>query len=135
MRRLFLIGLTLIACCAAAGGLARFDYPITISAGSTNSSAEIFQDMDGYLRAIQTNAANASGTVTLTVAIVDNLGATVWSKASIAENAATFTVVGDGTTTFPVPIYSRGDWYVQITQSGSASPDVTHTVYLLVEED
>lgn len=116
--------------------LNRLAVPITVLDTADNGSFDL-GNISGYLRAIQLEAGNATGTVTHTVALLDNNDVVVWSKASLADNADSFALVEGSGDEINVPVVSssQNPWSIKLTQSGAQSgADVAHTVVLFIEE-
>jgi len=104
-------------------------HTVTVAELVDNGSDTI--NWSGLIYAIQLRASDANGSVTHTLAILDENSKTIYSKASLSDNATTLiNMVAEGWTE-GLPICGRlgRNWTVKITQSGAqGATAVSHAV-------
>lgn len=87
--------------------------------------------LNGRLLGVLTNPPDLTGTTTITVAVEDEDSYTVFSKASIAENAKTATYLDANNHPLRLPV--AGSHTVRVTASNSQSGAKTIPVVLLID--
>lgn len=106
---------------------------ITIADGET-VGADATNSLHGVLKGIHANVPQLDGTTTVTVAITDADGFTVFSKAAIAENAKTPIYVDANNQPLSIPV--SGNHTITVTASGAQSGgNDTVVVTLLVQTE
>lgn len=109
----------------------RYSKSVVVADGQTVGTIDT-GSINGLIRGITANVPQLTGATTITLAITDANGATVYSKAAIAENAV-FSAYLDANN-FPLQIPINGVLTLTVTQtnaqSGAAS---TIPVTLLVD--
>lgn len=109
----------------------RYSVSIAIADGQTVGTATDVP-LNGILKGVLVDAPQLDGAVTLTVAITDVDGFTVFSKASIAENAKTATYLDTNSRPLELPL--SGNHTITVTASGAQSGgNDTVGVKLLIE--
>lgn len=109
----------------------RYTVSIDIADGQTvGNSAAV--ELNGHLNGVLVNAPQLDGAVTLTVAVLDSDGFTVFSQASIAENSKTAIFIDSNN--FPLALPLSGNHTIRVTASGAQSgDDDAVTVTLLID--
>lgn len=109
----------------------RFKQTVTIL--DESASGEITnQNLNGFLRGVGLDVPQLDGTTTVTIDILDADGITVYTKASIAENAKTF--IGLDAQNNPLNVPLSGLHTIRITASSTqTSGDKAIPVVLLIE--
>lgn len=104
-----------------------YKVPITIADSATAGSLASIP-INGIMKGYSITAPNLTGTVTVTLAITDVWGTTVYSKASIAENATTTSFVDANNFPYELPLV--GPITVTITASGAQTGDQSLSVII-----
>jgi hypothetical protein len=100
----------------------RYTKSVTVADGQTVGTINT-DSLNGLIRGIIANVPQLTGTTTITLAITDQDGATVYSKASIAENAKTGAYIDANNYPLQIPVSGVLTFTVTQTnaQSGAAS--------------
>lgn len=105
---------------------------VTVADGQTVGSADS-PSISGKIRGIVADVPNLTGTTTITLALLDQDGATIYSKASIAESAKTAAYIDANN--YPLQIPVCGVVTARVTQTNAQSgADAITNVTLLMEE-
>lgn len=84
----------------------RYSQTVTIAADGTTANADTSKALYGKLVGIKSVVPALVGTTTLTIAIKDDMGATIYSKASIPEGAGFSAYVDANNYPLQIPIDS-----------------------------
>lgn len=108
----------------------RYKTTLTIADGGTTATSSAVE-LNGLLKGITVVAPALTGSNTLTVAIKDADGTTIYSKASIAESATATAFVDANNHPLQLPL--SGNHTITVTSSGTESPAVDVPVVLLIQ--
>lgn len=109
----------------------RYTKNVTVADGQTVGTADT-AELNGLIVGILANIPQCTGTTTVTLAITDADGFTVYSKATIAENAKTAAFVDANNHPLKLPV--AGVLTLTITQTNAQSgADSVHAVTLLID--
>lgn len=97
----------------------------TQTVGTANTAS-----LNGKIRGIVANVPQLTGVTTITLAITDQDGATVYSKAAIAENAVTGFYIDANN--YPLQIPVAGVLTLTVTQTNAQSGSAATTVVTLL---
>lgn len=104
---------------------------ITVADGETVGTESV-ENINGFIVGILVNVPQLTGTTTITLALTDSDGYTLFSKATIAENQKTVTLAD--TNNHPLRIPTSGELNYTVTQTNAQSgADSEIAVALLID--
>lgn len=109
----------------------KYAQSITVADGDVAANADTILSLNGLLKGIMANVPALSGSNTLTIALKNSDGYTIFSKASIAESAKYAQFVDANNQPLELPL--NGIHNITVTSSGAESPAVVIPVVLLIQ--